>query len=544
MTKTDGFRFQECFRAILRPYRWRILLLSVLTVVQSLLQVFMALLSRFVIDAALGSGERLAFWGAVLVANVLTIVAVHAVLSWYANSTADRLSARLRQDILRTAVFSSDERLRDHHSGELLSRGIEDVYTICDGAVNALPSLVGQVTRLVATFSAVLLIYPPVAAVLVVVAAGVSIVTACLRPAIKARHRLVRQTDEKVMSTMQEDMQQLELIQSLDAQEQILARFNTRLWESLRARFKRRVWSVGSNSVLNAASQIGSGALLLWGASRVAVEAMTYGSLTALLQLLALFRGPVLGLSGLWTRLAAVEVAAERLQELLNTAKPQQEALSITQPKAIVFENVTFAYPGEEHPVLDNFDFRMPLDGWTCLTGISGRGKTTLFKLVLGLHKPQQGRVYLQTEEEEIPCSPTTRHLFAYVPQDYALFSGTILENLLLVAPDADERQLRRALTVAHADFVWELSSKEQAQLRENNAGLSKGQLQRLAIARAVLMDRPVFLLDECTSALDAQTEDAVLRNLYGLHKHAILVTHRPEALDKLGNVTPISMEQ
>ena len=277
------------------------------------------------------------------------------------------------------------------------------------------------------------------------------------------------------MATMQEDLQQLELIQSLDAQEQILSRFEARQQENLRMRFRRRLWTTGSNGIINAASQIGSGLLLLWGAAGVAKGTMSYGSLTAMLQLLALFRGPVLGLSGLWTRLAAVEVAAERLRDLLK--KPEKTETLKKQPavQVVVFENVTFTYPGEENPVLKDFNLQISVADWTCLTGVSGKGKTTLFKLILGLLHPQEGRIYLKTENGDIPCTEQTRQLFAYVPQDYTLLTGTILDNLRLVAPDVEESRLRKVLTVANADFVWELSNREQAQLRENNAGLSKG---------------------------------------------------------------------
>ena len=142
-----------------------------------------------------------------------------------------------------------------------------------------------------------------------------------------------------------------------------------------------------------------------------------------------------------------------------------------------------------------------------------------------------------------LPCGENTRHLFAYVPQDYALFSGTILENMQLVAPKATDEEIRRALTIAQADFVWSTAAGEQTQVRENNTGLSKGQIQRLAIARAVLMDRPIFLLDECTSALDAQTEEEGLRNLSAINDQAILVTHRPEALERIDGLNRISME-
>ncbi len=528
----------------MRIYRWRILWLSVLMIVQSLLQVVMAVLSRFVIDAALDTGKNLLFWGVMLVADMLALVGVHGLLGWCSGKTADTMSAKLRRDMLRTAVFSRDENLLDHHSGELLSRGMEDVYSVCDGAVSVLPNFLGQITRLIAAFVAVILISPSVAGVLLVVATVVGGGAAVLRPVIRARQRLVREADEKVMSTMQEDLQQLELIQSLGAQEQILDRFGSALENSLWTRFKRRIWAVGSNTVINAASQVGSGVLLLWGASQVAAKALSYGSLTAMLQLLSLFRTPVLGLSGLLTRFASIEVAAERLWELLKPVAPVKKLQNVPNVKAVIFENVSFAYPGEETPVLKDFNFRFSMDGWTCLTGISGRGKTTMFKLILGLYSPQQGRIYLQTDVGEIPCTESVRKLFAYVPQDYALFSGSILENLLLVAPDADESQLRRALSIAQADFVWELTDKLETQVRENNAGLSKGQLQRLAIARAVLMERPIFLLDECTSALDAGTEDAVLQALHSFAKQAIVVTHRPEALQALERINPVSLEQ
>ena len=543
MTNKGKISMRNGFARFLKGNRTKVLWLSLLTVLQSLLQVAMALLSRFVIDAALGARGNLAFWGSVLVADMLAIVAVHGMLAWCSGSTLDKMTARLRREMLKTAVFSREEKLLEHHSGALLSRGMEDVHAVCDGAVNVMPALVGQVTRLVAAFAAVVFISPAVAGVLLAAAAMIGTVTACLRPVIRARHRLVREADEKVMSTMQEDFQQLELIQGLGAQKQILDRFDKRLLASLQTRFKRRIWSVSSNAVINTASQIGSGVLLLWGVAGIVAGTLSYGSLTAMLQLLALFRAPVLGLSGLWTRLASVEVAMERLQELLRPVEPVKTITSATTVTAVVFENVTFAYPGDELPVLQNFDLYMPLNGWSCLTGISGKGKSTIFKLLLGLYKPQTGKIYLQTEQGDIPCTEATRHLFAYVPQDYALFSGTILENLQLVAPDMTEARLRQVLSAAQADFVWELSDREHTQVQENNTGLSKGQIQRLAIARAILMDRAIFLLDECTSALDAQAEKAVLHALHSMGKQAILVTHRPNAVEVLENVTFADME-
>ena len=531
-------------RKLMKPFLGSVAALVIMTIVQSLLQVGLAMMSQSVIDSALAGNDRFWFYGAILLGILLSLVAVYGLLSWYAGSAVDRSVAKMRMALMEAASRSDGARLQAYHSGELLSRGIEDARVVCDGMINVLPAFVGQVTRLMASFAAVLILYPPLTAPLILASVAVGAVAASMRPIMRRQHRKVREAETKVMSEMQEDLQQLELIQSIGAESQRLLRFDAQQENSLTAKRVRRYWTVGASGLIALLSQLGSGALLFWGAAQVASSGLSYGSLTAMIQLLALFRGPVLGISGLWTRLSGVEVSGERLLELLDEkesdAPASKQELKVS---AVVFENVTFHYPGDEAPVVENFNIRFPVDGWACLTGISGRGKSTLFKLMLGLYTPQQGRVYLQTDQGDVPCSKQTRHLFAYVPQDYALFSGTIRENLLLVAPDAEEAQRREALKIAQAEFVWSLTDGENTQVRENNAGLSKGQLQRLAIARAVLMQRQIFLLDECTSALDHETEERVLQGLRESEKSAILVTHRPEALKSLDGIASITME-
>lgn len=535
-----GLKRVPDLRPLPKGFRGRIYILCALTLVQSLLQVMMALLTRFVIDAALGKDGRLTFWAVILALDVVVMVLVHALHSWLTGSSVDKFSAVLRKELLQNAAYSRDLRLQQFHSGQLLSRAMEDVNVLCDGMIVALPGLVGQLSRLLLAFAAVLLISVPVALVLAVAAAVIGLLTALIRPVLKKHHRRVRAQDELLMATMQEDLQQLELIQSLDAQEKAMERFDAVQDKSLHRKQQRRLWTVGSGSILNVISLLGSAGILLWGAGRVAEQVITYGALSSMIQLFALFRGPALSLSGLWTRLAGVEVAAERLKPLLETLLHQQSAPA-ADVQQVVFENVTFCYPGDREPVLENFSAQFPVDGWTCLTGISGKGKSTLFKLMLGLYTPNEGSVYLQTREGKRICSDTTRSLFAYVPQDYALFSGTVMENMRLVC-DAGEDRIRAALKTAQAEFILEMPEGLQTHLGENNTGLSKGQLQRLAIARAILMERPILLLDECTSALDAETETAVLSALHAMGKQAILVTHRPDALQDLSNIQYISI--
>ena len=190
-----------------------------------------------------------------------------------------------------------------------------------------------------------------------------------------------------------------------------------------------------------------------------------------------------------------------------------------------------FRYPGAERPELRDCSLRVEAGDWLCLTGPSGLGKSTVFRLLLGLCQPQRGEVYLETDRGKIPCGPGTRALLGYVPQSHALFCGTIRENLLLARPAAGEAELWEALSQAGADFVRGLPRGLDTPVLEGGAGLSEGQGQRIAIARALLRGAPFLLLDECTSALDRETEEEVLRRLRRGGRGALLVSHRPEAL-------------
>lgn len=542
--KKNGKQKNNYVGRFVYPYRWQIIGITFLSIAQSALQVLLAIAIKFVIDAALYGGN-LFLWGGLLVINLVAIVAFYTAEQWCAGSCVDNFTAKLRRELMNAAIYSRDAKLQSYHSGELLSRGMEDVSTVSTGVMNALPLLAGQVTRLVGSFVAVVWLQPSVSLILVLMAAAMVGAGALLRPMAKRRQREVRVAEEAVLSNMQESFQQLELIQSLQAQEQINKRFDLRQQANLKARLRSRRWGVGGSGAVAGASYLGTGAVLLWGASQLIAKTITYGDMTSILELLSLFRGPVLGISGQWNRLMAVEVACERLLDMLDDGKVQQEPkMKEITPLAVVFENVTFSYPGEEQCVLERFNAEFPLNGWACLTGISGRGKSTLFKLILGLYAPQEGRVYLKTQEGDIPCSEKTRYLFAYVPQDYAMLSGTVLENLQLVAPQAQEQERRDAIHLAQADFIWDTTLGEKTYMGENNTGLSKGQIQRLAIARAILMDRKIFLLDECTSALDEQTEYAVIHNLQKLNKSAILVTHRPQVVETVENVKFIPMDK
>lgn len=527
-----------------KPYHMGLLGLCVGMTAQSALQVFLAVLTRYAMDAGLAGDGRFPWLGGALLAVLLFLVVLRSALSWAAGSLSDRSAARLRYALLQAAEHSGGERLQQFHSGVLLNRGIEDVKVLCEAVTSLLPASLGNLTRLIGAFAILAVFYPPLAGILAVACLAAGAGAVCLRPTLRRCHNQVRSAEEQAFSGMQEYAQQLELLQALGAEEESLRRYRGLLERSLDAKKKRRVWSLTGGAAMSLLTQTGTGCLLLWGVHAIYRGALSYGALTSILQLLALFRSPVVSLSGFWSRMAAVEVSANRLRELLDMGDADAEmepcALGPSRASAVVFEDVTFRYKASEPPVLENYSARFDLTGWTCLSGVSGRGKTTVFRLILGIYQPQSGRVYLETDRGERECGRDTRHLFAYVPQDFTLFSGSIRENLLLAAPTADDRACAQALETAQAHFIWGLRAGMETQVKEQRAGLSMGQLQRIAIARAVLMKRPVLLLDECTSALDRDTEREVLQSLRRSGRGALAVSHHPDALPEGVAVVPM----
>ena len=198
---------------------------------------------------------------------------------------------------------------------------------------------------------------------------------------------------------------------------------------------------------------------------------------------------------------------------------------------AICAEKLTFAYDRDR--ILDEASFSLPKGSFAVITGPSGIGKSTLLKLLLGIFRPESGALYLDAEGKRRTLDRSTRKLFAYVPQGNLLLSGTLRDNLTIVRPDATAAEIEQAVYVsAMEEFLPQLPQGLDTILGESGAGLSEGQAQRLAIARAVLGGSPILLLDECTSALDADTEQKVLERLKALpDRTCIAVTHRPAAI-------------
>ena len=514
-----------------------ILVMTAAQVGNALLSVIFALGSRGVIDSAV-SGDKEAFLKACLyqAAIIVGILICLTVL----RHLHDRLQADLERDwkqrLLHGLLHGDYAAVSSYHSAELLNRLNNDVAKVSDGILTVVPSTAGMVTRLLA--AVVVLGALDIKFMLLIMVLGIAAIaaTALMRRHLKELNKKVSDHDGKVSGFLQETMEKLLMVQAMDVAPEMERRTDILLEDRYEIQRKRKNVSLFANAGVSI-MYYGAGFLALgWCAWRMLQGQMSFGSLTAVIQLVSQLQTPFANLSGVMPQYISMVASAERLMELESIqGEPAPAAESPKElyhrMEAIHAEGLTFSY--DRDVLLRNAAFSLPKGAFAVVTGPSGIGKSTLLKLLLGIFRPDSGGVYLDCGTENIRLERSTRRLFAYVPQGNLLLSGTLRENLTIARPDADEEAIRQAVYVSAMDeFLPGLPLGLDTVLGESGAGLSEGQAQRLAIARAVLSGAPILLLDECTSALDADTEHKVLQRIRELpDRTCIAVTHRPGAV-------------
>ena len=334
---------------------------------------------------------------------------------------------------------------------------------------------------------------------------------------------------------LQESLQHLSVLQSLeytDASSATLEGLQGNLYGN---ELRRTRFSVLSRGFMGLALQAGHVIAFIWGVVGISHGTITYGMMTAFLQLIAQIQRPLVEMSSQLPALIHSTASIDRLIELESLPREElSEPDLLDGVVGVRLQNVTFAYPDSKENVLDGFSYDFTPGSRTAVVGPTGVGKSTLIRLLLSLLKPQSGNIEIYNDSTSEQVSPAVRTNLVYVPQGNTLFSGTIRDNLLMGNPEASEDQLKEALHTAAADFVLELPSGLDTQCFEAGAGLSEGQAQRIAIARALLRPGSILLLDEFSSALDAETECTLMERLTSrLPQHTmIFITHREKIIE------------
>ena len=502
-------------------------LIGVLMVAVSLAQVWAV---KRAIDVAAGSAGGSLLWAvAVMGLLILTDFGLNISSVWVRNILGIRAQNRMQQrmlDRLLRAEWAGRER---RHSGDVINRLETDVNNVVTFLTETLPNTLGVLLLFIGAFSYLFSMDRLLAFVTVAILPLFIGVSKLYVRRMRSLTRMVRNSDSQVQSVLQEAIQHRLLIKTLEGTGAMVGKL-AHTQQQLRYHVLQRTrFSVLSNFVLNFGFSFSYLVAFLWAAVRMSQHTLTFGGMTAFLQLVNRIQAPARSLSKVVPAFVSVFTAAERLMELEEAPLEEQgEPVAFDAPCGVRLTDVTYAYEADA-PVIDHLSFDFRPGTCTAILGETGAGKTTLIRLILALIHPQHGQVELYDGRHAQRLSPRMRCNFVYVPQGNTLLSGTIRDNLLLGRRDASDEEMMQALHQACADFVSELPAGLDTLCSEAGGGLSEGQAQRITIARALLRDRPIMLFDESTSALDPATEQQLLSNLLGTrHRTIIFITHRP----------------
>ena len=507
---------------------------------------------RSLTDIATHAKDGSIIWTAVVLAVVFLLeMCMHIASTWISAVLGVRTQNLMQQFFFRQLIKGKWHDIEKYHSGDVLNRLFGDVNDIVDLMTDILPTTVIVITQFVASF-VYLYVMDSTLALIVVIASPIFVILS--RIYFKRMRRIVRtikDSNSAIQAIIQESIQHKMVIKVLGRETSMVDRLEQRQ-SLLRKQIKARArFSILSKTLVNIGFAGAFLIALVWGLFQLQAGIITMGVLMAFTQLINRIQRPMLDAARLLPIFVNSMTSCERLMELEELPlEPEEEPILLEGNVGIRFNDVSYHYTEKGRTIIQHFSHDFQPGSFTAILGETGAGKTTLIRMILALINPTEGTVEAYSSLNSKPStlnfqlSPSLRSNFSYIPQGNTLFSGTIRENLLMGKPDATEEEMRQALQLAMAEFVFTLPDGLDTKCAEQGGGLSEGQAQRIAIARAILHPCKVLLLDEATSALDVETEKKLLENLkqYFHDSTIIFVTHRLAVVDFTSDV--IKMER
>lgn len=521
-----------------------VLLLVLLNSAISISAVAFALVLREAIDGAV-SGNKMVFLKFVIILGLIMVgqIAARGVIRFLDEYVRSGMENVIKTRLYETILSRKYSAITAYHTGELLNRITNDAVVVADGFVQIIPGIIAMLVKL-AGAAAVLFVLDYRFSVIFFAGGGlVLIFTTLFRRVMKKLHKDVQAADGVLRSYLSENLGSLMVLKTFGAERKSIDTSKQYMDKHRFMRMKRNRFSnicnVGFGLVMNGGYIFG----LCWCSFGILHGSITYGTLSAVLQLVDQLWAPLANMTGYLPKFYGMLSSAERCMELETLEEEHVESQFsrdycrelYKDMTAIECKNITFRY--EDDIILENADISIGKGELITIMGNSGAGKSTLLKLLLAIYEPEKGTLEIKTEKESYALTEKYRKMFAYVPQGNFLMSGNVtsaIASLDDTSADVDMDKVKAVAHIACADtFVEKLEHGYDTLIGERGMGISEGQAQRLAIARALYTDAPVLLLDEATSALDEQIEKNVLKNIRELtDKTVIIVSHRKAVLE------------
>ena len=529
-----------------KGFRGRIALIILIGLAEVAFSLAFVWYSKLIIDTATGvrEGELLSY-AILLVILIILQILFRLFDIRMRRMTEVRMGNAIRYSVFSHLLYTRWQELSSMHSGDMITRIIKDTDDVIEMMVTAIPLTIVATTQFAGAVVLLYILDPILALILGVGMPLLGIFSKLYYTHMRKYSLEVKESESMITSMVGESLLNQVVIRSFEQQENQLNRLDklqSKLHESVH---KRTNVSIFANLIMGLTFNGGYITAFLWSTYGLAKDTVTFGMVTAYLQLVSRIQRPLFNLIRLLPSIVSAKTAVERLIFLTGFKLEDNENKILLEGNVTLkIENLTFAYSEDTNPVLSDFSMVVKPGTMVAVMGETGVGKTTLLRLLLALIKPDSGNITIEDESQVATVSESTRSNFVYVPQGGSLFSGTIRENLLLGNEEADDDELSRVLHIASAEFVFELPDGLDTVLGENGSGLSEGQAQRVAIARSLLRPGKILLLDEATSALDNETEHRFLKNLKSEigDRTVLFITHHAEIAsycDYQYNLTP-----
>lgn len=518
---------------------WWVAFLSVLTGIISFCFIYLALLSKEVLDIVTNAKNSSLLFP---VLKILIVIITQGLLNIiYCNiliRAIGKIDIKIKQRLLQNILHKNLSEINKFHSGELLNRFVYDIDIIIDGVVTIIPNGISLLTRIVAGLIVLFKIEPLLTGAVLLLGTLILFCSKLFSNQFKLLHKNLQNSNGVVNSFIKECLENILVIKAFSNNIVILNKLKEKQNIVLKHLYKKQSVSNVANTGIYILFTGGYYLALIWGALKISFGSMTFGTLTAFLQIIEQIKAPMKNISGLIPTFYSMVSSTERLIEIENLQNENLNNVNLPVNEiynnliSINVENLNFSYNNEK--IFENANAIINKGEIVAISGKSGIGKSTLLKLMLSFYEKQSGNIYFNLKTNKIPITSEYRPLFSYVPQGNMIFSGSIKENISFFSPNSTDDEIINASKLAMIyDFILTLPNKFDTIIGERGLGLSEGQIQRIALARAFLSTSPILLLDEATSALDETNEVRILENIKTLSsKTCIIISHRPKTLE------------